>query len=93
LSASSKKSVNNGDLLSIRSRVAYLGQKSITIHSQVYHGQEEAPLVSSMTTFVKVDKDNKPLPHGFTLPADYIAQNKTIYDEAIRMRQSLRERK
>ncbi len=78
-----KKPVNNGALIEIRSRMALLGKTSITVHSQVFAMKEATPLITSMATFVTVDKDNKPYEHGYTLPAEYIAKNRQIFDEAL----------
>ena len=81
-----KKPVNNGDLIEIKSKIAYLGSTSITVSSQVFRKQDIAPLVSSMATFVTVDKGNRPYQHGFKLSEEYIAKNRDIYQEAIKVR-------
>jgi acyl-CoA hydrolase len=81
-----KKPVNNGDLIEIKSKIAYLGSTSITVSSQVFRKQDIAPLVSSMATFVTVDKGNRPYQHGFKLSEEYIAKNRDIYQEAIKIR-------
>lgn len=81
-----KKPANNGDLLEIKSRVAYLGSTSITVCSQVFRKKEVAPLVTSMATFVTVDKENRPYMHGFKLAEEYIARNRDIYEEALKIR-------
>ncbi len=67
-----KKPVNNGDIVEIKSRVAYLGSSSITIYSQVYRRQDAAPLLSNMATFVNVDKQNKPYAHGLKLTGNIL---------------------
>lgn len=81
-----KKPLNNGDLIELKSRVAYLGSTSITVYSAVFREQDALPVVSNMATFVTVDKQNKPYKHGFKLTEDYIARNRDIYDEALRIR-------
>ena len=81
-----KKPINNGDLIEIKSKVSHLGSTSITVSSQVFRQQDISPLVSSMATFVTVDKANKPYKHGFKLPEEYIARNRDIYQEALKMR-------
>ncbi len=81
-----KKPVNNGDIVEIKSRVAYLGSSSITIYSQVYRRQDAAPLISNMATFVNVDKQNKPYAHGLKLTEEYIARNRDMYQEALKTR-------
>jgi acyl-CoA hydrolase len=81
-----KKTVNNGDLIEIKSRIAYLGSTSITVYSQVFRKRDAASLVSNMATFVTVDKHNKPYEHGFKLTEEYIANNNDIYQEALIIR-------
>ena len=81
-----KKTVNNGDLIEIKSRIAYLGSTSITVYSQVFRKRDAASLVSNMATFVTVDKHNKPYEHGFKLTEEYIANNHDIYQEALIIR-------
>ena len=83
-----KKPVNNGDLIEIKSKVAYLGTTSITVYSQVVRKQDAAPVVSNMATFVTVDKQNKPYEHGFKLPEEYIAENRDIYEAALKTRRA-----
>jgi acyl-CoA hydrolase len=81
-----KKPVNNGDLLTIKSRVAFLGATSITVHSQVYRLQDMAPIISNTATYVTVDKQNKPYKHGLELTPEYIKRNRAIYEEALKIR-------
>ncbi len=83
-----RKPVNNGDVVEIKSRIAYLGSSSIVVHSQILRNQEPSPVVSNMTTFVTVDKQNRPYAHGLSLPEEYIAQHRDIYDEALRDRRA-----
>ena len=80
------KPINNGEPVEIKSRIAFLGKTSITIHSQVFVMRETTPLVTSTVTFVTVDKLNKPYAHGFQLPDEYIAKNRQIYEAALHMR-------
>ena len=81
-----KKPINLGDVIEIKSKVAYLGSSSIAIYSQVFRQQDKNPIVSNMATFVAVNKENKPYSHGLTLTKEYIAKNRGIYDEALKTR-------
>ena len=81
-----KKPINNGDIIEIKSRIAYLGSTSITVLSQVFRKQDATPLVSNMAIFVTVDKGNRPYKHGFKLSEEYIAKNRDIYQEALKIR-------
>ncbi len=81
------KPATTGDVIEIKSRVAHLGEKSITVDAKVYvNGNETAPSVTGMVTFVTVDKSGKPYPHGMTLPGDYIEQNRGIFEAALAAR-------
>lgn len=83
-----RKPANNGDIIEIKSRVAYLSRTSITIHGQAFINQNSVSAVSGMITFVTVDKENKPYAHGLVLPEEYIFDNREIYDEAVRIRKN-----
>ena len=83
-----KKPLNNGDLIDIRSRIAYLGSTSITVHSEVFRKQDAVSVVSNMATFVTVNKQNEPYDHGFKLSEDYIAKNRDIYRAALMTREA-----
>ena len=81
-----RKPATNGDIIDIRAKVAFVGSTSITVHSEVFINEEKTASASGMATFVTVDKDGKPYAHGLSLPEEYIAQNREIYEEALRTR-------
>lgn len=81
-----KKPANNGDIVDIKARVALLGPTSITVCGQAFVNNNEIPAVSGMITFVTIDKDGKPYEHGLILPQEYIAQNREIHQEALKIR-------
>jgi acyl-CoA hydrolase len=81
-----KKPANNGDIVDIRARVAFLGPTSITVYGRAFVNNNETPSVSGMITFVTVDKEGKPYEHGLILPQEYIAQNREIHQEALKIR-------
>jgi acyl-CoA hydrolase len=81
-----KKPANNGDIVDIKARIAFLGPTSITVCGQAFVNEDEISAVSGMITFVTVDKDGKPYEHGLTLPQEYIAQNREIHQEALKIR-------
>jgi acyl-CoA hydrolase len=83
-----KKPLNNGDIIEIKSRVAYLGSTSITIHSEVLRKQDAVAVVSNMATFVTVNKQNKPYEHGFKLSEEYINKHRDIYEAALKIREA-----
>jgi len=81
-----KRPVNNGDITELKARVACLGNTSITVQGQAFTVDSEVPAASGMVTFVTVDKRGKPYAHGLSLPQEYIAQNREIYEEALKIR-------
>ena len=83
-----KKPINLGDIIEIKSRIARLGSSSISVYSQVFRQQDQSHLVSNMATFVTVDKENKPYPHGLKLSPDYIEKNRAIYENAVNTKRS-----
>ena len=83
-----KKPINLGDVIEIKSQIAYLGSTSISVCSQIFRQQDEAPLVTNMATFVTVDKQNKPFAHGLKLSEEYTARNRDIHDAAVKTRRA-----
>ena len=81
-----RKPATNGDIIDIRANVAYVGSTSITIHTEVFINEDKTASASGMATFVTVDKEGKPYAHGLSLTEDYIAQNREIYEEAMKTR-------
>ena len=82
------KPVNNGELIEIKTRIAYLGRTSVTVYSEIYASNNTIPSVSSMATFVAVDKQNKPYEHGVKLTDEYIALNREICEKALNIRKT-----
>lgn len=80
------KPATNGDIIKIKSRIAFLGVTSITVHGQAFVNEDEISAVSGMVTFVTVDKQGQPYEHGLRLSDEHIAQNREIYEEALRVR-------
>lgn len=73
-----------GDALEIVAVPARTGTKSLTIGANVYINDDPVPAVHGFATFVSVDQDGKPYPHGLQLPADWIAQHRELCEEAER---------
>jgi len=81
------KSATTGDIIEIKSRIAYLGEKSITADAKVFvNGKDDTPSVTGMVTFVTVDKKGIPYAHGMTLSPEYIEENRSIHLAAIEAR-------
>ena len=75
-----------GDLIEIRTNVACLGGKSITVHAAVYVNEDTDPAVTGLSTFVTVDTSGKAYFHGLTLPPSYIEEHRAIHEQALRTR-------
>lgn len=78
-------SVQNGDTIEIKTKIALLGKSSITVNSRVYTSHSKEPQVSCMAVFVTVDAQHKPYAHGFKMPEEYIEKNREIYEEALKI--------
>ena len=80
------KPINNGDIIEIKARIALVGTSSMTVYGQACCADDKAPRVLGMATFVTVDKLGKPYAHGFSLPEEYIVQNREIHDAALQVK-------
>jgi acyl-CoA hydrolase len=85
-----KKPAQNGDIIEIKSRVAFAGTTSIMVYGEAFINEDKIPAVSGMATFVTVDKHNIPYSHGLTLPEEYKEQNHEIYEKAVKFREAER---
>jgi acyl-CoA hydrolase len=75
------KPANRGDIITVESRVAAVGSKSITVYGRVLVNDNTEPYVTSFATFVTVDREGKPYPHGLLLAREYIEQNREIHEK------------
>jgi acyl-CoA hydrolase len=80
-----RQPLHNGDLIRIKSKVAHLGSSSITIYTEVARKLDVAPVVTNLAIFVTIDKENKTYAHGLKLSEEYIADNRAIYDAALKI--------
>lgn len=80
------RSATKGDIVELRTRVACLGNKSITVWGKVLVNENPEPAVTGMATFVTVDEQGRSYAHGLSLSEEYIQQNKEIYELAMRMK-------
>jgi len=62
-----KKPVPPGSVLRYTSRVVYAGRTRLVSHVKVYLDQEEAFLLEGFLSFVHVDDQGKPCPHGVVI--------------------------
>jgi len=81
------KSSTTGDIIEIKTRIAHLGEKSLTVDAKVFvNRRDDAPSVTGMITFVTVDKNGIPYAHGMSLSPEYIEENRPIYLAALEAR-------
>jgi len=60
-----EKPAHQGDILCCESRAILAGKTSLMVHVQITNGSET--LLQGFLTFIHVDRDGKPLPHGIEL--------------------------
>lgn len=61
------KPATRGDILTFRTRVANAGRTSVTVHGAVSKNDCTVPMIEGFATFVRVDAQNHPVPHGIVL--------------------------
>jgi len=57
-----------GDIITLKTRVVYAGNTSLTVYGKVCKHDSDNILVDGFVTFVCVDKDGKKMPHNIILP-------------------------
>ena len=81
------KPIGNGDIIEIKARLAFAGLKSVTCYGSAACEGDSSPRVTGMATFVTMDKEGNTYEHGLKLPPEYIAQNRDIYEKALKEKQ------
>lgn len=59
---------NKGDIITLETKVVYVGTTSITVYGKVTRNDETNVLVEGFTTFVCVDDNGKKMPHNLIPP-------------------------
>jgi acyl-CoA hydrolase len=57
-----------GDIITLKTRVVYVGTTSLTAYGKVTRHDSEEILVEGFVTFVCVDEDGRKMPHNIVLP-------------------------
>jgi acyl-CoA hydrolase len=57
-----------GDIITLKTRVVYAGNTSLTVYGKVCKHDSDNILVDGFVTFVCVDKNGKKMPHNIVLP-------------------------
>lgn len=76
-----RKPVPRGQMVSYESAIVYTGKSSLTAYVRVINSKTKEFIVDGFFTYVYVDKENKPTPHGIVIKPETAAQ-KELYEEA-----------
>lgn len=79
------KPVIPGDTLCFTSKIVNLGNSSIMVYVKVGKMYEESVIVDGFITFVKVDKNTKPVAHGLELLVEN-EEDKILVEKAKRIK-------
>ncbi|MBE3519525.1 MAG: acyl-CoA thioesterase [Firmicutes bacterium] len=77
---------SKGDILTFRTFPAHAGRTSITIFGSVIKNDGPDPMIQGFVTFVKVDADSRPVPHGIVLPEPRSEEERRIREVARSLR-------
>lgn len=76
-----RKPVPKGQMVSFESRIVFTGRTSLTAYVRVSNSNSGEFIVDGFFTYVYIDDDGKPIPHGIDIePEDELQQE--LYDEA-----------
>ncbi|MDD2635992.1 MAG: hotdog domain-containing protein [Bacteroidales bacterium] len=71
-----KYPVKGGDSICFESKLAYVGKSSMIVLVRVYNNKSQQELVSGFISFVHVDENTRPAPHGIELKFENEADRK-----------------
>ena len=71
-----------GDIIEIIASPAKAGRTSLTIGAEVHINGAAEPAVRGFATFVCVDAEGQPRPHGLSLPPDWVASHRELCADA-----------
>ena len=78
-----KRPIRLGELVCFESQIVYAGKSRLVAHIEMKASGETD--VTGFITFVHVDKEGKPLPHGLTIVPQTPEQTE-LYEQAKNMR-------
>lgn len=76
-----RKPVPRGQMVSYESAIVYAGNSSLTAYVRVSNSKTKAFIVDGFFTYVYVDDNGKPTPHGIKIKPETDIQ-KELYEEA-----------
>ena len=56
-----------GEIAHFESRIVFTGHTSLIVNINLHNKDKDGPIVSGFITFVNINKDGKPVPHGLNL--------------------------
>lgn len=62
--------VRRGEIICFQSRIVFTGRSRLVAHIFMQAEGDSRPIVEGFITFVHVDQDGKPIPHGLTVTAE-----------------------
>jgi acyl-CoA hydrolase len=62
-----KNPIQKGEIITFNSKVAKMGNTSITVYAKVYSEMQEMIPIEGFLTFIYVDSDGNKIPHGLSL--------------------------
>lgn len=71
-----KYPVKGGDSICFESKLAYVGKSSMIVHVKVFNNKSEQELFSGFISFIHVDENTRPAPHGIKLEWETEADRK-----------------
>ena len=72
--------VKGGEIVTFNSKIIYAGRTSMVAHVNV--STNDGPVVDGFITFIHVDDDSKPVPHGITIEP-VTDEDRTLQEKAI----------
>jgi acyl-CoA hydrolase len=76
------KPARPGEIIEIIASPAKAGTKSLTVGAEVFLGEDPVPTVRGFVTFVSVDSEGRPVPHGLSLPPEWVEAHKQLCEDA-----------
>lgn len=77
-----KSPVKKGEIIRIKTRVAYLGSTRIVVHGMIESEIDEIIPVEGFITFINVDENGHKTPHGLHLDDSYDPEETAIREKA-----------
>ncbi|HHW19325.1 MAG TPA: acyl-CoA thioesterase [Firmicutes bacterium] len=77
---------SKGDILTFRTFPVRTGRTSLTVFGRVIKNDSPNPMVDGFVTFVKVDTEGRPVPHGIVLPEPRSEEERRIREIAENLR-------